>query len=235
MHTLLTANWTNLLVASFVVEPKLLKDYLPQKTELADWNGKFYMSLVGFLFEKPAFLGIPSPFFRKFEEINLRFYVRHKSKQGWRKGVVFIKEIAHSLIVGTVAKWLYGENFISFPTNHQIKKDSNSTLTKYEWKINQSLNYIELRHDNQQSELNSGSLESFIHDHYFAYTKGNTSSKEFKIEHRPWKVFKGLSFGMKVDTLQLYGPSFVDYLEEVPASTFVMDGSFTRVSFPRTM
>jgi hypothetical protein len=37
------------------------------------------------------FLSIP--FYRNFEEINLRFYIKHNTSDGERRGVAFIKEI----------------------------------------------------------------------------------------------------------------------------------------------
>ena len=100
MKSLLTADWTNLLVATFEADKNLLREYIPYKTELNDWNGKYYMSLLGFMFSRPLIAGIPSPFYRCFEEINLRFYVRYKSRYGWRNGVVFIKEIAPAKLIG---------------------------------------------------------------------------------------------------------------------------------------
>jgi len=232
MNTLLTAHWTNLAVATYRADHNLLKAHLPRGTEIANWNGNCYMSIVAFLFEKPAFLGIPSPFFRKFEEVNLRFYVRRKAKEGWRKGVVFIREISPSRIIGTVAKWLYGEKFTSLPMQHSIKKDINATQVSYTWQLPGSTNCLEMTHSNEHFIPGNGSLESYIHDHFYAYTALNDTTREFTIEHRPWNIHKGLSFGMKVDAKELYGQEFVEYLQGVPESYFLMDGSFTKVSFP---
>src|SRR5258706_12491650 len=106
MRTLLTAHWVNLLTATYETNKNFLKKFLPAKTELNEWNGKYFMSLVGFMFLKPALLGMASPFYRSFEEINLRFYVRHKERKSWKNGVVFIKEIAPARIIGLAAAWL---------------------------------------------------------------------------------------------------------------------------------
>ena len=100
MRSLLTADWTNLLVATFEADKKLPREYIPYKTELNDCNGNYYMSLLGFMFSRPVIAGIPSPFYRCFEEINLRFYVRQKSRYGWRNGVVFINEITPYKLIG---------------------------------------------------------------------------------------------------------------------------------------
>ena len=75
-YNFLVADWTNLLVATFETDKKLLNTYLPPQTELDDWNGRHYMSLVAFMFSNTRLMGIPSPFYRSFEELNLRFYVR---------------------------------------------------------------------------------------------------------------------------------------------------------------
>ncbi|MEI9911844.1 MAG: DUF2071 domain-containing protein [Bacteroidota bacterium] len=98
-------------------DKSLLQKYIPYKTELNDWNGKYYISLLGFIFNRPVIAGIPSPFYRRFEEINLRFYVRHKTGNEWKNGVVFINEIAPSPIIGLVARWLYHETLPVFLSN----------------------------------------------------------------------------------------------------------------------
>ena len=76
----LTAEWQNLLMANYPIEPSVLKPYLPCRTELDTFNGVYYVSLVGFLFANTRVLGVPVPFHQTFEEVNLRFYVRYKEE-----------------------------------------------------------------------------------------------------------------------------------------------------------
>ena len=47
---------------------------------------------------------------RNFDEINLRVYVRHKSQNEWRRGVVFIKEFVQKKAIAELARALYNEN-----------------------------------------------------------------------------------------------------------------------------
>ena len=77
----LTAEWRKLAIANYSVDPKILTPYLPYKTELDLWNGKCYVSLVGFRFINTKLKGISIPFHRHFEEVNLRFYVSIKIRQ----------------------------------------------------------------------------------------------------------------------------------------------------------
>jgi uncharacterized protein YqjF (DUF2071 family) len=89
----LTAEWRNLVMANYVVPPSILQPFLPNGTELDYWEGKCYISLVGFMFLNTKVLGLPIPFHQNFEEVNLRFYVRYFEDGEWKRGVVFLKYI----------------------------------------------------------------------------------------------------------------------------------------------
>src|SRR5450432_2463378 len=99
----LKAEWNNLIMASYTIEPALLKPYLPRYTELDFYNGNTYVSLVGFMFNNTRIPGMKIPFHVNFEEVNLRFYVRYKDNGEWKRGVVFIKEIVPKLAISYVA------------------------------------------------------------------------------------------------------------------------------------
>jgi hypothetical protein len=64
----LTAEWRNLVMLNFTVEPSVLEPFVPSGTVLAAWHGSTYLSLVGFLFADTRVLGIPIPGHRTFEE-----------------------------------------------------------------------------------------------------------------------------------------------------------------------
>jgi len=233
MRTLLTADWTNLLVATFETDKKLLADYLPYKTELNDWNGNYYLSLLGFMFSKPVIAGIPSPFYRCFEEVNLRFYIRYKSTTGWKKGVVFIKEIAPSPVIGWAARLLYREHFVSLPMKHHFAADATQRQTEYYWKIDQEWDHLKLTTDPLPAEPDPSSLEAFTRDHYWACTSNSPrKTKEFQIEHAPWRIYPGRSFDMKLQTAKIYGKEFSACFAQRPAACFLMDGSGTDISYP---
>ncbi len=64
--------------------PEVLGALLPQGTELDAWRGKTFVSMVGFRFLKTRVGGIPIPFHRDFDEVNLRFYVKRDHPEGVR-------------------------------------------------------------------------------------------------------------------------------------------------------
>src|SRR5580704_5105159 len=85
----LTAEWKNILMLNYAVDASLLRRFVPAGTELDAFEGKTYLSLIGFEFNRTRVLGFAIPFHQNFEEVNLRFYVRRFSK----RGVVFIREL----------------------------------------------------------------------------------------------------------------------------------------------
>lgn len=78
---------------NYEVPSAVLRPFVPEGTELDTFQGITYASMVGFLFLDTRVLGLAIPYHRDFEEVNLRFYVRRRAPEGWRRGVVFIKEI----------------------------------------------------------------------------------------------------------------------------------------------
>lgn len=233
MKPLLTAEWTNLVVACFEADKKILAPYIPYKTELNEWNGRYYLSLLGFMFSKPVIAGIPSPIYRRFEEVNLRFYVRYKNRDGWQNAVVFIKEIAPSPLIGYAAKFLYKENFISLPMKHQFDATDAMINTEYYWKYKNDWNYMKLISHAKPSEPEDGSLEKFIRDHFKACTRVSpTKTREFQIEHPHWNIYPGRQFDLHLDVDNIYGKEFSTCFQQKPACSFLMDGSGTNVSYP---
>ncbi|MDQ6890262.1 MAG: DUF2071 domain-containing protein, partial [Bacteroidota bacterium] len=58
----LNAAWNNLIIANYPVSPELLTPYVPDKTELDFFDGKTYVSLVGFMFLNTKMLGLSIPY-----------------------------------------------------------------------------------------------------------------------------------------------------------------------------
>src|SRR5713226_5809776 len=106
----LTAEWRSLAILNYQVDA-ILKPHVPPGTELDSFDGAFYISMVGFLFQRTRVLGAAIPGHQNFEEVNLRFYVRRRGPDGWRRGVVFLKEIVPRHAIAAIARGLYNENY----------------------------------------------------------------------------------------------------------------------------
>lgn len=130
----LEAEWRKLVIVNYVVDSSVLKEYLPFGTELDLWEGKCYVSLVGFMFLNTKLLGIPIPFHRNFEEVNLRFYVKRFEDGKWKRGVVFVKEIVPKVALSFVANMVYNENYETMPMKHDWKIENDKQIIAYQFK-----------------------------------------------------------------------------------------------------
>ena len=116
----LTAQWRHLAILNWEVEPDLLAPLVPPGLELDFYQGKTLVSMVGFQFFDARLLGLPIPFHRHFEEVNLRFYVFRRVGGQLRRGVVFIREICPRWAVTSVARWVYNEQYVTLPMRHRV-------------------------------------------------------------------------------------------------------------------
>lgn len=85
----LTAEWRYLIMGNYEVDPDLLLPHVPRGAELDTWDGHTFVSIVGFLFLNTRVLRLAIPMHTNFEEVNLRFYVRRRGPEGWRRGVEY--------------------------------------------------------------------------------------------------------------------------------------------------
>lgn len=229
----LDAEWRKLLMFNYAVDEKLLLPYLPYKTELDHWNGICYASLIGFMFQNTKMMGLKIPLHINFEEVNLRFYVRYRDGDTWKRGVVFIKEIVPKLALTLVANTLYGEHYETLPMRHQWTVADDALTVEYNWKKGRwhSMKAIA---DNALTRIEEGSEAEFITEHYWGYTKlGAAKTSEYGVEHPRWDVYQVRQSSVDVDFETIYGPSFKFLDEANPLSVFIAEGSRIKVNSKR--
>lgn len=224
--TFLTAEWRKLIIVNYSVDPKILLPYLPYKTELDFWNNQCYVSLVGFRFINTRLKGIAIPLHRNFEEINLRFYVRFKDGETWKRGVTFIKEIVPKSALTLIANTFYGEKYVTFPTRHDYEIKDGSMKARYEWKHQGAWDTIEVIASSKSLEIPPGSEEEFITEHYWGYTPiNNRVSSEYQVEHPRWHTYPVMSHEITVRFGELYGIEFGMLKDSLPQSVMLAEGS----------
>lgn len=222
----LTARWVQLIMLNYEVDPQILAGRVPVGTELDIWQGRCFVSMVGFLFLDTRLLGIPIPFHRNFEEVNLRFYVRRELGSELRRGVVFVKEIVPKPAIAWVARLIYNENYIALPMAHQINASGSSQKVAYSWQWQGKTNHLEIQTEGQSFLPKIGSLEHFISEHYYGYaSQRDGSTVEYQVEHPQWQVWRGKAAELVCDVGTLYGPEFIDTLNHPPDSMFLAEGS----------
>ncbi len=224
----LTAEWRHLAMLNFPIEPHVLEPYVPCGTELDAWNGTTYVSLVAFSFRNTRVKGLPIPFHRSFEEINLRFYIRSYGPEGLRRGVVFVREVVPRRAIASVARWLYNENYVACPTRSTItgRGPDQGGSVSYSWRHRGQWLTIGAEHSSAPELPVENSEEEFITEHYWGYSsQTDGSTVEYRVEHPQWRVWPATKYTAAGDFGSFYGPAFTAALRQTPTSVFVADGS----------
>jgi uncharacterized protein YqjF (DUF2071 family) len=221
----LTANWRYLAMLNFAIDPVILTPLVPPGTEIDFEDGETFVSVVGFLFLDTRLLGFPIPLHRDFEEVNLRFYVRKKSADTWRRGVVFIRELVPKRAIAIVAHTFYGEPYLAVPMKHDIEHVDLKVSVEYSWRRGSKWESLKLSASGEPQNIPAGSHAEFITEHYWGYTKTRAGCSEYRVEHPRWKIWNAGQFELRADIAALYGEQFVKALSQPPRSAFIADGS----------
>lgn len=222
----LTAEWNNLAMINYVIDPKILEKYVPAGTELDFFEGKCYVSFIGFLFENVKVLGLKIPFHSDFEEVNLRFYVRRFENGVWKRGAVFISEIVPKFAISFVANTFYNEHYETFPMKHSLKVNDNSREFIYEWKVKNNWNTINIQTNKNPIAIEVGSESEFITEHYFGYNKvSGTETIEYEVKHPRWQQYEVIKNSSSINFEDVYGEEFAFIKDLEPTSVFLAVGS----------
>lgn len=220
-NTFMTGHWEDLIVTTFEVHKHILEPYLPKDTEIDFFEGKALLSMVAFTFSKVKFFGVKVPFHQRFGQINFRFYVRSTINN--TKGVVFIKEFAPKPLIASVANLCYNEPYFY----------KNITMNKTRGKDHIAINYrykdltIQASAEAQTTALTPNTMDHFVVDRYIAYIKSYSGKTvQYKINHRPWKLYKTPRLHIEKKVLSLLPPKFKH--AKLISSCFV-DGSYITV------
>jgi uncharacterized protein YqjF (DUF2071 family) len=210
-------------MVNYVVDREVLAPLVPAGTELDLWQGRAYVSIVGFRFLRTRVLGFPIPLHRDFDEVNLRFYIHRDFGGERRKGVAFVKEIVPRRAVALVARLLYNENYVRFPMRSAVAVPG---PVRYEWYHAGAWESLSARAVGEPFRPEPDSEATFITEHYWGYARQpDGSTVEYGVEHPPWKVWRCEAPALSCQVSRLYGEEFARALAGPPASAFLADGS----------
>src|SRR5271154_3895166 len=223
----LSAEWRDLVMLNYEVEPEILRRYVPLGVELDTFGGRTFVSVVGFQFLHTRLYGfLAVPFHSNFEELNLRFYVRRREGGEIRRGVVFIREMVPRLAIARVARVMYGERYDSCPMQHRVERNAAGMSAEYAWQWRGGRFRLGAGAQGAPSRFAEGSHENFITEHYWGYSaKRASESIEYRGSHEPWRVWVSTNAKFEGDGGTLYGGEFRETLRRAPDSAFIAEGS----------
>jgi len=176
------------------------------------------------------------PWHRRFEEVNLRFYVRRNVKGETRRAVVFIREVVPRIAIASVARLAYNEPYRALKMRHvygTIRSDGIPSSFEYGWRMPRGWSSLRVEPAGEGKPVEAGSQEEFITEHYWGYTRQrNGSTIEYEVEHPSWRVWAVAAPRIEGRLSDLYGREMAHVLSGVPSSAFLADGSAVTVLTP---
>ena len=227
--TFLTAEWQNLLMLNYAVDPAMLQRFVPSGTELDSFAGKTYISLIGFQFNRTRVLGFAIPFHQNFEEVNVRFYVR----RGEKKGVVFIRELVPKRAIAFVARRVFNEKYSRVPMSHRIEFRADGEVEKatYSWRAGAEQCAMKIETDGAGFLPTAGSESQFVTEHYWGYAaQKDGGCLEYEVQHPRWRVWNAKQASYAGNATGIYGAEIARILSRHPDSAFLANGSAVTVS-----
>jgi uncharacterized protein YqjF (DUF2071 family) len=217
---------------NYEVDAGLLLPFVPAGTELDRFDGRVFVSLVGFRFLKTKLFGfLPVPMHSNFEEVNLRFYVRRQERDEVRRGVVFIREMVPRRAIAFVARTFYNEKYVALRMAHEIRSLGDNRLSvAYRWRSGNRWNDIRLETDGDPKFPVESSVEQFITEHYWGYAaQPDGGCVEYRVTHPSWKVWQVRQSAFEGDAEEFYRTDFATALQGMPHSAFLAEGSVVAV------
>ncbi len=253
--TFLTAEWRKLIMAQYEVDLPVLTARLPPGLELDLYEGRCFVSLVGFLFDRVRILGAPVPGHTRFEEINLRYYVKRQMPDGsWRRGVVFVQELVPKPAIAWTARALYGEAYVTSRTGHwwstegpgarAVRHHEAPLEVRYDWRgprgqangYRGTVQHVAVQADSRRQAMEAGSLDEFITEHYWGYTStrgGGTA--QYAVEHPRWEVYPVERYSIGCDFGAQYGEAFRPLTGREPDHVLLAEGAPVQIRWGGTI
>ena len=221
---------------NYEIPPAVLAPLVPKHTVLDLFDGRALASIVGFRFLNTRVLGVPVPFHRHFDEVNLRFYVKRPMPDGTaRRGVVFVRELVPRAAIAWTARLCYNEPYTAVPMHSRVPPTLMASPGRlmYGWFGNAQHQQVSATAEGEPQPLVPGSEAEFIAEHYWGYTpQRNGSTVEYQVAHPSWRVWQASAPSFNADVRGLYGAAFEAPLSAPPRSLFVAEGSPVTVYRP---
>jgi uncharacterized protein YqjF (DUF2071 family) len=247
------AHWSDLLLFSYAVPEDLLRPYI-HGFDLDLFNGRAYISVVGFYFSDTQIVGVKPggllPKVSQFAQWNLRTYV-HKpapnSVPGVDPGVVFIKEFVPSPLVTGFVRQVYHENYVTAPVSISRTERDGIRQVQYALDIDSQRHTLtaqtQLPVSPERPIPTPESADHFFMERYWGSPAAMLSADNppgrqnrppisFHIEHPPWKTYPVSSYEAALDFGALYGDEWGFLNDRSPDHVTWCDGSAVAISWP---
>ena len=216
---LLLADWTEVLMAHFEVDPARLQRLTPFALDL--FHGRAFVSLIVFHMDRMRlriFPGPTEPLFAPFTRswfLNLRIYVRH----GDEAGIQFLVEWLSNRLSVPLGGPCYGLPYRA--GDFDLGKDSGVRQIRVKPRRGDGRFEGEFEAVGYDQLCESGSETEFLMERYTAFTDRGGRRRRFRIWHPPWQQRRCRVAGCETSIL---GATFPELSEARLTSATCSDG-----------
>lgn len=232
----LTAEWRDVVLVNYRVDPELLRPFLPPGSDLDTPDaepGVHLVSVVAFTFARTRVFGVPLPTAQRFGEVNVRFYVR----RGPMRATVFLREFVPSPLVVVGARWLYRQPYALARIDHLVERSGGEVVVRTRFARGRVGGEITLRAANEPAVPPPDSVEHFLKEHYWGFDRDwRGRSFRYRVDHPVWRTYPVVAADVGLDPGKLLGGVWaaVDW-EASRVSVLLAEGSRAVVSTPEPL
>ncbi|MEM1422866.1 MAG: DUF2071 domain-containing protein [Planctomycetota bacterium] len=178
--------WADLLFLHWSVEADALRPHIPEGLELDTFDNRAWIALVPFRMTDCVFKGFSwVPTLRDFYECNVRTYVRHNQTPGvW----FFSLDAQHLLpVIGGRAVWKLNYVYSRFDVSESERR-FDYALRRRTGPWAPASSRIAWTEGDQLPETHPGSLEHFLTERYWLFTRKRGRVFGGRIRHDPWPL-----------------------------------------------
>ena len=228
-RTFLTAEWRHLCLFTYEVPPERLEDCCPPGTELDLLDGQAHVSLVAFDFLNTRVGGVAWPGFRRFPEINLRFYVR----KGETRGVCFVREYVPQRLVAWMARRMYNEPYLGAPMESRVVTTGSTISVEHQLRTSTALSSLSVTASTTGYLPRDDSTEHHFKEHQWGFGQNRDGQLvTYEVRHPVWEVYPVTSSALDWNWSDAYGPRWSFLSDLSPVSIILAAGSEISVHRP---
>lgn len=181
--------WANLLFLHWRLPPEAVRPLVPPELELDTFDGSAWVALVPFRMQACSFRGFgwaPGALgLRDFYECNVRTYARFRGLAG----VWFFSLDAQTLLPVLGGRWMWSLNYVH--SRFDVTRDGDATryqLTRRRGPWPAARTSIAWRPGARLPTSEPGSLNHFLTERYWLFTRRRGRIMAGRVEHDPWPL-----------------------------------------------
>lgn len=201
----LTADWRDVVLVNYRVDPDLLRPHLPPGSVLDTPDaepGRHLVSLVAFTFAHTRVHGIPVPGGGRFGEVNVRFYVR----RGPMRAAVFVREFVPVPAIVVGARVLYRQPYHLARIRHDVERSPDQIAVTTTFVRGQTRGRLRVVADPIPVVPDPTGEEHFLKEHYWGFDRGwSGATFRYRVDHPVWRTHAVRDADIALDPGMLIG------------------------------